>query len=117
MGCIMAWTGRPESTTDRWGGCRKDLGFPAEKPIMGSSSTTHGKAFAITRQSHACSRSVPTSIPPATSRQAAGVSEAQVMALLSRGEIRSIAAQLPIAAETDLAGSSRMTRRYAPCAR
>ncbi len=36
--------------------------------------------------------------------QAAGVSETRVLQLVARGEIRSIAAQLPIAADPDLAG-------------
>jgi TonB family protein len=50
-----------------------------------------------------------SSVPPDvfTARdiaEAAGVSEARVVALLSRGEIRSIAAQLPIAADASLAG-------------
>lgn len=36
--------------------------------------------------------------------EAAGVSEARVLALLSRGEIRSVAAQLPIGGQAELAG-------------
>ena len=50
-----------------------------------------------------------SSVPPDvyTARdiaEAAGVSEAQVMALLSRGELRSIAAQLPVGGNASLAG-------------
>ena len=91
--------------TQQMGGVKRHghLGFPAEKAVMASSRSRQG--FCGSQGKVLRDSPVPPDVYTARDiAEAAGVSEAQVIALLSRGELRSIAAQLPTAGDASLAG-------------
>ena len=72
---------------------------------MASISGGHnGKAFAITRTAAMLGNPGPDVYTARDIAEAGGVSEARVLGLLARGEIRSVAAQLPIGGQEELAG-------------
>ena len=91
--------------TQQMGGVKRHrhLGFPAEKAVMASSRSRQG--FCGSQGKVLRDSPVPPDVYTARDiAEAAGVSETQVITLLSRGELRSIAAQLPTAGDASLAG-------------
>ena len=97
--------------TQQMGGvkCHRHLGFPAEKAVMASSRSRQG--FCGSQGKVLRDSSVPPDVYTARDiAEAAGVSETRVLQLLARGEIRSIAAQLPTGGRRE-PGRLRRARR------